>query len=571
MSLARVAKQAAPKVIVPRDYQEWGVKELMQWFHVNRGKGNPLVAMPTGTGKSLIPPLFCRAALTSYDNIGRHLIVTHSQDLVEQNEIAFRACCPDLTVGVIAAGFKRKELDQQITIAMIQSIFRKPEMLGKIDMCWVDEAQTIGPKETSMYQKLFTYLKIVAPWVQICGLTATPFRMGSGSLLDGKDALFTDIAVDMTHRDVINWFVAQGYLVPLIEKRTTEKLDFSQVHLQAGEMNSKEANEVVTKEGVTEAALNETIYYGQTQNRRKWLVFAQGVEHAEFCAEYLNRQGIPTACVHSDMHPDMRIKILAEYRLGRYRAITNYGVLTTGFDDKDIDLIAMLRGTHSAGLWVQMLGRGTRPIYALGFDLSTQAGRLAAIAASPKQNCLVLDFANNIYRCGPFNDPVIPKAKGKGPKGVAPVRTCPQCDKHCHASLKQCDACAYVFPENINFSGTAGTEAIMVGSGDEENKRINEVPVTRVEYKKHNKPGRPPSLEVSYYAGLTRFRDWWCLEHEGWPAQEARRSWRNASGGSKPPETIDEAMERLGDLRAPVSLRVWIKPKHSDVLGVSYS
>ena len=70
------------------------------------------------------------------------------------------------------------------------------------------------------------------------------------------------------------------------------------------------------------------------------------------------------------------------------------GVLTTGFNAPAVDLIAMLRPTKSAGLYVQMAGRGTR--------------------LSPgKSNCLVLDFAGNVALHGPI-DAVMPSPPGKG-------------------------------------------------------------------------------------------------------------------------------------------------------------
>ena len=44
----------------------------------------------------------------------------------------------------------------------------------------------------------------------------------------------------------------------------------------------------------------------------------------------------------------------------RLRCLTNANVLTTGFDAPGTDLIALLRPTKSVGLYVQMVGRGTR-------------------------------------------------------------------------------------------------------------------------------------------------------------------------------------------------------------------
>ncbi|WP_423237389.1 DEAD/DEAH box helicase, partial [Enterobacter cloacae] len=117
-----------------------------------------------------------------------------------------------------------------------------------------------------------------------------------------------------------------------------------------------------------------------------------------------------------------RDTIINDFKSGRITAVVNNNVLTTGFDHPGLDLIVVLRPSESSRLWVQILGRGTRPDYADGFDLSTTAGRLQAIAASHKQNCLVLDYSGNTRRLGPINDPVMPKRPGQKGKSTAPVK-----------------------------------------------------------------------------------------------------------------------------------------------------
>ncbi len=101
-------------------------------------------------------------------------------------------------------------------------------------------------------------------------------------------------------------------------------------------------------------------------------------------------------------------------------------MLTTGFDAPATDLIAMLRPTKSAGLYVQIVGRGCR-------------------LAPGKDNCLILDFAGNIARHGPI-DAITPKRPGKGEPEDAPVKTCPECKSIVHAAVRQCPDCGYVFP-----------------------------------------------------------------------------------------------------------------------------
>src|SRR5512140_3338529 len=123
-------------------------------------------------------------------------------------------------------------------------------------------------------------------------------------------------------------------------------------------------------------------------SKKPWRVFASGVDHAIHVRDMLESLGVSTSVVHSRMSDGERDQNIADFVAGRYRAMVNNGILTTGFDFPEIDLIVMLRPTQSPGLWVQMLGRGTRPVYAPGFDLDTKDGRLEALKAGPKQNCL---------------------------------------------------------------------------------------------------------------------------------------------------------------------------------------
>src|SRR5690606_36427951 len=129
-----------------------------------------------------------------------------------------------------------------------------------------------------------------------------------------------------------------------------------------------------------------------------------GIEHAEHIAEFLTRFGIDCAAVHSKQSAEYNDKAILAFKEGSLRAIVNYGKLTTGFNHPGIDAIAMFRPTMSVPLWVQMLGRGTRP-------------------ADGKKDCLVLDYARNTPRLGPINDPVIPRRKGEG-GGDPPVKVC---------------------------------------------------------------------------------------------------------------------------------------------------
>jgi DNA repair protein RadD len=194
-----------------------------------------------------------------------------------------------------------------------------------------------------------------------------------------------------------------------------------------------------------QAAVSEIM--SLSAGRRAWLIFCAGVKHAENIAAVLQAEGVTAACVTGDMSKAQRERILKEFKAGKIQALTNANVLTTGFDYPDIDLIAMLRPTMSASLYVQMAGRGMRP-------------------KSAAKECLVLDFAGNVSRHGPITNVKPPKKKGEG-TGEAPIKLCPECSEIVHMSVRECPACGFAFPPpvaprlklyNDDIMGEEGTE-----------------------------------------------------------------------------------------------------------------
>ena len=135
---------------------------------------------------------------------------------------------------------------------------------------------------------------------------------------------------------------------------------------------------------------------------RRAIVFAATVKQAERLAEIMNRYRPDKAawlCGKTDKED--RRKILADFKAGKIQYVVNVGVLTEGFDDSGVEVIAMARPTKSRALYAQMAGRGTRPhdsiAHLLG-DLKTDEERCAMIRSSAKPACLIVDFCGNAGR-----------------------------------------------------------------------------------------------------------------------------------------------------------------------------
>lgn len=549
--------------LVLRDYQAYAIKSVFEYFKTKTG--NPVIGLPTGTGKSLVIADFIRQALAMYAK-QKILIATHVKELVEQSYEELLGVWPQAPCGIYSAGLGRKDTIQSVIFCGIASIAKNITVFGRVDLIIIDECHLVSLNDESMYLKVIAALKKMNPYLKVIGLTATPWRQGQGLLTNGG-GLFTDICFNATDMASFNWFIREGYLVPLVSKQTQTILDVSGVHLKMGEYDSKELDLAVNKDEITYAALQEAITYAH--DRRSWLVFATSLEHAAKICQMLQYLGVSSRVVHSKMAKKERDTNIADWKALKYTAIVNMGVLTTGINHPALDLIIMLRPTMSTVLWIQMLGRGTRPLFAQGYDITTRDGRLAAIAASEKQNCRVLDFSGNIKRLGPINDPVIPRKKGEK-KGEAPVKICDNCGSYNHISARHCggqpykteEGCGAEFHFQVKIKRAASSEEII----RTEEPVVEVFKVDHVTCSVHRRKDRPDSIRVQYYCGYQKFTEFVLPEHIGFGRRKASQWWSKRTE-IELPETTEEAIALFDKLDVPTHIRVWLnKTPYPEIL-----
>lgn len=499
----------------------------------------------------------------------RITIMSHVAEILEQDAEALSGIWPQAPYGVYSASLGAKQAAMPITIAGIQSAVKNIEAFGKQHILIVDEAHLIPPNDEASYQKFITGLKKKNPNLIVIGFTATPFRQGQGMLTNGK--IFTKIAVDFSGMEKFNWFIDQGYLMQIIPKRTNFEFDRSKLRKVAGEFNLKDVQAEVSKEGKTLAALQEAVQVAH--DREHILVFCAGIDHIEQTVSILEAMGETVTFVHSKV-PGQRKEAVRRFKESEVRWLVNDGVLTTGFDYAGVDCIVILRPLQSVVLYIQICGRGTRPFYIPGFDLDTVEGRLASIAASPKHNCLLLDFGGAVQKLGPINDPKIPKPKGKG-DGEAPVKICPKCDTYNHAAARKCvgitdagEPCDMVFEFTSKIEHSASTAVVVAGRDPPE---MHWFPVSHVEYNPFTKPFSLPMMKVSYHCGLRCFFETICIEHPTYAGKVARDWWRaRLPEGYDPPKTTHEGHGMVNLLKEPTHVYVQVNLKYPKVSAVSF-
>jgi DNA repair protein RadD len=526
------------------------------WNYLAEKQGNCVVVLPTGAGKSLLIALLIRQAL---EFGGRVVVLAHRKELLQQNADEIRSLIPGVDVGIYSAGLKSKEIHNAVVVAGIQSVFRKAVDLGRRHLVLVDECHLISDLEESMYQQFFA--GIAQEGLRIVGLTATAFRTGTGPIC-GPDRQFQRIVFEAKTAQLIT----EGFLCPITNKVADCEVNTDNVALRGGEFVESEMQAAFGGDkGAVVLACNEV--FEKCRDRKSILIFASGVSHAEDIAIILGgitreRVGVVTG----ETLDIERATMLADFKAGRLRWLVNCDVLTTGFNARCVDAIAILRATMSPGLFCQMVGRGLR-------------------LHESKTNCLLLDFGGNIARHGSIDDDNFGRAtESKGRAAVAAEngrgKQCPACELDVAASRTTCPECGFVFPrkKEVTHDSTADTDSQLPGPMPAE-----EWTVVDVIYKRHVKRDdelAPPTLRVDYVVSkgegnLQRqvIPEWVCLQHvKGNYGKTMAGLWWERRSDCEEPDTIDDALSLLamGVARKPSKIKTKKDGKWTKIVSCEF-
>lgn len=514
-----------------RPYQEDAIAAVWRFFRENP-HGVPLVVCPTGSGKSLLCAKLIEMVIKQRPTY-KTLVVSHRKEILEQNALELQGILATEPIGIWSAGLGQKRM-RRVTYANIQSIYRAD--IPETHLVIIDECHLLPPDSKSMYQKFISRIFDKNRSCRILGLTATPYRLDSGSLLD-NDSLFTDIAYDISIRDLID----QGYLSNLISRISESAVDLSEVKRSGHDYNQTEAEAVFNPE--TEKHCDEII--AKAGDRKHWLLFCSGVKHAEHTAEVLTAKGIPTLAVHGELLNMERDRRINAFKSGEVKALTNCNILTTGFNHRAVDLLVLLRATKSTALFVQMVGRGMR-------------------TAPGKQNCLVLDFGNNIKTHGPIDLIKVKTKKGQKTEiSRMPSKTCPMCGCVVFIKVSRCPSCDYAFPSASCILQPVASTAPIISEPETHN-------VVGWDAKIHKKEGKPDSLRLTYkLEGGGQVSDFLCFEHGGFAAQMARKKWAARAGNIIPPASTEEAFMRIRELAEPKTVSLVRDGKYHRILSMT--
>ena len=303
-----------------------------------------LLVLPTGCGKTIV---FSQVAKDRTD-MGRVLILAHRDELIEQARDKYHSL-----TGEYAGKEKAGESSiMPVTVGSVQTLMRESR-LSKFSQDFfktviVDEAHH---SLADSYQKILNHFDSA----DVLGVTATPDRGDKKNLGQYYDR----IAYEYSLINAVN----DGYLCKLSALTVPLKIDLSDVKVRVGDY---EVNSIAETLEPYLPQIAESII--RHAGNRKTVVFCPLISIAQELAEM-----IPGAREVNGNSPDRKETLEWFDQAGSGAVLCNAMLLTEGWDCPSTDCIVVLRPTKIRSLYVQMIGRGTRP-------------------APNKENLLILDF-----------------------------------------------------------------------------------------------------------------------------------------------------------------------------------
>lgn len=314
--------------MILRPYQLQLVNDTREAF---RNYVKPLVVLPCGAGKTVCFADMAHKHIKLYN--GYVWFLVHRRELVQQTHETFKA------FGIP---------EDNIFIGMIQTITRHPERYRKPTLIIFDEAHHAKAKS---WYNIINYFK----GVPMIGLTATPIRRDGKALGDIFDTLVNGVDSQ--------WLINNGYLA---------QYDYYAPNVQKMEYKLKGTD--YDLDDVTAQLLKSKIY-GDIKKyinpERKTIIYCPSVEFSK---------SLGVTHFDGDTPKKQRDEIVAKFRSGEIRVLSNCDLIGEGFDVPDCDTVILLRPTLSLSLYIQQSMRCLRP--------------------GENKRAIIYDLVGNVYRHG---------------------------------------------------------------------------------------------------------------------------------------------------------------------------
>ena len=331
--------------------------------------------LPTGGGKTVVFAHMAAEYLAA--NRGRQVIVlVHTEELVNQAYRKLLDVAPHLTAGIVKA--ERGDYLADVIVCSVQSMrsAARRDKIRHVGLIIVDECHHAT---AATYRAVLEHYGAFPSSCSSCagtgagdaygkcwdcrgtglyngGETAVQVAGFTATLVRGDGAALGDIWQGVAFQRDISWMIRKRYLIPPRGKRiVVPDLNLRAVKATSADFREGDLGDALANSFAPEVVADAVLEHAKD---RKTLAFFPTVESAYVFAEAFDRAGIPARVIHGALPIAERREILAWHSRGT--VLVNCMVLTEGYDDPEVDCIVQGRPTKSAGLYVQIVGRGLR-------------------------------------------------------------------------------------------------------------------------------------------------------------------------------------------------------------------
>ena len=389
-------------------YQDWVRKKIVSFMRADEER-RAIVHMPTGAGKTRTSlEAVCDYLRQSIEKDVTIVWLAHSQELCQQSLESFERLWSRLGTTKVNMyglwggaelpkskfeGFNFIVISFQTAYSFITSnrdenFSKSQEISRKCKLIIVDEAhQSVAPTYQIAIEGLSSF------YTKILGLTATPGRHHIG----GDEADTKKLSDFYENRKLsisdgngeyldnpIEYLTNLGVLarVQRFQIQTNSDLKLSQSELLSMQKFMDIPDSVLKRLGEdaqrTNLVATQALKLAVEMNYQT-IIFAPSKENSILLAILLKMRGCEAESVTSEMMASDRQQAIEKFKNGEIQVLTNFGVLTTGFDSPNIKAVIIARPTLSVVLYSQMVGRGLR-----------------GPAMGGESECIIVDVVDNI-------------------------------------------------------------------------------------------------------------------------------------------------------------------------------
>lgn len=388
------------------DYQEKLYREAA--LAIQSGCQKLLIQSATGSGKTV---LFSYIANGYIGKSTKDVIIyVHRKELAKQTrDTIFQIF--GISSQLITAGMKRVP-KARIYVAMIESA--KKRLPSNIGLAIIDECHIASLHKAHLF----------SDGIPIIGFSATPISANKKVPLN---SIYEKIIVGPQ----IGELIAKGRLVQNITIAPSDVVDRAKLKVKGAEFNEQLMGDEFSKAKHVKSTL---VYYEKFLKGKKTLIYNCNIAHSIEVTRYFKAHGYNIRHLDSENCSDAERDATLDWLKNTEDAIlSSVGILTAGFDEPSVIGIMVNRSIMSPALWLQICGRGGR----------TYLG---------KQHFYIIDMGGNAVNLGDWcddrdwEDIFLNPDKPKDKAGVAPCKSCTECEAIIPAQARACKYCGHEFP-----------------------------------------------------------------------------------------------------------------------------